>query len=123
MLDVHYLDTIFDVWELALSVNAPSEVKKVRMFIDFEENEYSGEGMLLIGTVKMAIELNTGGFCLEKMSVPEVFTDKESKKEAMEKIIFQIKEFLESEMSNKEYEFTWEHIDFEKQDWKNNNCC
>lgn len=112
-----YLEPIFNMWKLALTLNSPAFVKNVNIDFKYEDVAKYDDDTILMGTVFFVIVMEDRQFSIEWGGVTESYNDSESKEKAEKVIALTLRSLLTDEFEDKKYENFWNEIDFEQETW------
>ena len=106
------------ILELALNVTRPAFVKRVLPFFDIEYMGQEDTVTILMGAVKVYIETEVCAFCVMLSFCPDVYRNEGEKEETKEKIKQLVGDDLQNYLNSCSYETFWDNIDFDNEDWK-----
>lgn len=116
MIDIHYLDQTFKIWELILMIKNPAYIKRVRMMLDFENVEDTTP--LLMATIRMGLETDRSYTMVDLYADVEPYHNDISRENAEEELIIRMKDVLMKELENVGYEQFWEHFNMDDVMWR-----
>jgi hypothetical protein len=115
MEDVYGIEECFNILRLILLLDRPNNVKDIRFMYNVKEEDV--EDRIIAAYVNIWVKTLDDSFILDVLCDADNYEDK-SRDEAEDNLQFHTYETLQRWIDDKEYEYFWGAIDFEKKDWK-----
>lgn len=116
MSRISNLKSILKKLERILSERKPSNVRKVKVFFEFEDIGFYQLETILMGLVKVYIEKGNSSKVIDLIGFQEEYYDRQSQQKAENMIIYQIEDILPDECERGDYDSFWENIDLDELD-------
>ena len=107
-----------NIWELALRLNKPKAITKVKVQVEYEEGGELEDILFLMGTVVIYLETAGSYAYIYYTADTEVYTGEEDRRRAMLWIESRMEELLREELESNYLETFWETHPLNEMDWK-----
>lgn len=115
MEDVYGVEEYCKTLRLILLLSSPANVKDIKLIYKVEEED--AEECILSAYISIWIKTLEGSFILDVFCDADEYKS-QSREEVEDSLQFHTYENLRRFLDNKEYEYFWNSVDFENQDWK-----
>lgn len=105
-------------WELRLSIDKPSHIKKIKMLFDFVDVEKQDSETIYTGIISIWLETDSEYTVVDWMADADSYKNEQEEKETKEIMIRWLNKCLIEELKNGRPEEFWKEINLDNYIWK-----